>query len=522
MTGSPFSRDLTFWHDWWGKDGRAFVDQQFLIRVDPDQVSRTSIHYFVAEEGRSSRITLAGEGLINELKPQFEDQVYFISTEDMGSLVNFLYSQDFFERMALTGSEPSAAGQAFISMEVEDLARIVGSESVTDAGFKAMEEELAARIEDQRWQCLYPGGGLKQWWEDRYPWWKEEKDPAKRTRCGLEDFIPALEKMKDGSILQSVELLEELGALHDCLDGRDVKSLLSGLSKRYWKIDPVVEAVVGMILKARNPDFLESLILYLYGTYNREAFPLLRKAMIVLDGTRKSLDDPQWFVRAIAAEACTEQGETGISSLITLARDKVPDVRFAALRGLASLDSDEGYSVLMEVMTRPDLDAKKVILEALKGLQSSRTLALYGQGLEMEVPELWPLALEGLGEISSPRAAEMIEGFIGKIGFQHEAAPAGIVALVRMGGDPARTVLGRLYMACDQAALKKTILFARADLGETRVFPELLDCLLENTLRDKALDAMAYLLVADYGGALWRYRERWEKAPGESQAYFLK
>jgi hypothetical protein len=33
---------------------------------------------------------------------------------------------------------------------------------------------------------------------------------------------------------------------------------------------------------------------------------------------------------------------------------------------------------------------------------------------------------------------------------------------------------------------------------------------------------MAFLVVADFGNELWKYRELWEKYPGESQAFFLR
>jgi hypothetical protein len=49
-----------------------------------------------------------------------------------------------------------------------------------------------------------------------------------------------------------------------------------------------------------------------------------------------------------------------------------------------------------------------------------------------------------------------------------------------------------------------------------------MECLFDKASRQNALDAMAFLLVADYGDELWKYRERFEKFPGKSQAYFLK
>ena len=37
-----------------------------------------------------------------------------------------------------------------------------------------------------------------------------------------------------------------------------------------------------------------------------------------------------------------------------------------------------------------------------------------------------------------------------------------------------------------------------------------------------ALEAMAFLLVAEYGEEVWKYRDRWEQSQGEGQAFFLR
>ncbi|MHC4946346.1 MAG: HEAT repeat domain-containing protein, partial [Planctomycetota bacterium] len=372
------------------------------------------------------------------------------------------------------------------------------------------------------WQYLYPGGHFRRWWESRYKWWKEHTDPEEITQRFLDDFVPALESLPDAQILKCADLLEDFGYLPQCLDEEDVKALLSGLSKRHWRIDQVVESVVNLIVAAEKPAYLEQLIVYLYGTYDHASRALLGEAMRALGTLSTCLKDDRWFVRSIAAETCSDAQESFVPLLIPLLNDSEHEVRYSAIRALAAHDTEASIEALRLVMGGPDVMAKVVLLRALEEEGAPWGFEFFDEALDSVEEEMWPLGLAGLGTIPTPESAGRIQDFIMNKGFSYEGSRIGFRSLVRMGGDTGRAALLELQAACDDPETAHEIVFALAELGETRIFTKLQDCMFEKDLRDRAMDAMAFLVVADFGNELWKYRELWEKYPGESQAFFLR
>jgi len=108
-------------------------------------------------------------------------------------------------------------------------------------------------------------------------------------------------------------------------------------------------------------------------------------------------------------------------------------------------------------------------------------------------------------------------------GFEGDAVLPAVKSLQRAGRDPARNALIDLLDRCPaKSDAERSLIFALAGLGDTRVMPRLQACLFESDLRERALKEMAFLLVSDFGEAIWKYRELWEKNPGRSQAFFLR
>jgi HEAT repeat protein len=228
-------------------------------------------------------------------------------------------------------------------------------------------------------------------------------------------------------------------------------------------------------------------------------------------------------MRIVAAKA-VPRARTGdaMARLLPLLEDERVEVRHAAIASLTVLPGDRGRDFIEKIMAGHDREAKAILLAKLSGRNDPWVLDLYEQALKEQDPVLWSEALKGLPAFHSARAANLIGDFLLEHGFDTEPAKEAIAALKEMGGKEARDTALALMDHCPDKEMRHRVIFALADLGDTRIFPSLADCMLVESLRQRALDAMAFLVVADFGEENWKYRELWEKFPNEDQAYFLK
>lgn len=519
LTGSPFTTDLTFWHEWWRTEGRAFVQNLFLITVDPGQAVNTVVTYMnTGPEG--GIYSFVGEGLLHDETYVQMKNAFFLTERDMQTLIDYLYGRGFFERPSLS----AAASPRSIEMRLENRGRLVDCEGEGDLKFNEMVARLEESYRLNLWQVLKPEGVFVTWWENRYNWWMEQTDECERVNRMLEDLLNAYEILPDDVILTCAEYLESSGQLDACLQETQAIALLAGLGKDRFEIDEVVEGVAHLIVSSKNAAFLEPLVLYLYGSYGEDAYPLLKEAMVGLDGIETSLSDTRWFVRVVAAQAAPKLGTGAIPRLTALLGDERPEVRHAAINSLAGFNRPDSHDALMGVMASGDPGDQASLMKALGARRVTWATELYATALQGEDPVLWILALQGLAALprTDVESAEVVMKFIHDRGLDSEAGIQGLDALKSMGGDASReTLLGLLAKAKD-SDVERAIIFGLAILGETKVFPRLQECMLDQEYREHALSCMAFLLVSDFGGETWRYREYWEKNTGQSQAFFLR
>jgi HEAT repeat protein len=217
-------------------------------------------------------------------------------------------------------------------------------------------------------------------------------------------------------------------------------------------------------------------------------------------------------------------GTRAIARLASLLRDERPEVRHAAINALAGFDRPDSRDALKSVMDRGDAGDRAALLKALSARRTPWAVELYEMALNGKDPVLWYLALEGLAAFprADTQAAETVNRFIDEHGLDTEAGLQGLDALKNMGGGAARQTLLDLLDKAEDKNVERAIIFGLAILGETRIFPRLQECMLDQEYREHAVTCMAFLLVSDFGGETWRYRNYWQKNEGKSQAFFLK
>jgi hypothetical protein len=174
------------------------------------------------------------------------------------------------------------------------------------------------------------------------------------------------------------------------------------------------------------------------------------------------------------------------------------------------------------MMEDGDAASREALLDALSGAAEPWSLAFYETALQSNDPRLWTPAFKGLDRQKTPRAAELIIDFVRRFELSSDEARLGVEALKKLGGQSARTALKKVLEDCEDSKVAKRIALGLAELGETSIFPRLGDCMFERDLRQRALDAMAFLLVSDFGEDFFKYQELWQQYPGESQAFFLR
>ena len=469
----------------------------------------------------TSRFVLAGDQLLKD--PAFERTTFtvFLSNEDMTKIIEFLYSQRFFNRRSgslVAGNTPEDCKAVEVCLD--ECERFMVPTGEDNSEFAAIERRLHDTLKKNLWQLLYPGGDFYKWWENRYAWWNEHVEYKERTDRFLDELTVAFETLPDEVILACMDWLKEQPSLSESLDESTLNHLLPELDTRY-KIDVVVEGVADLIVTTKNPELIKPMARYLYGTYGEKAFPILGKAVLALDEVETSLEDERWFVRAVAADVAFEKGERLVPRLIDLLRDEWPEVRHAAIRSLVAIGNRACRVALTEVMDGGDSEMKMALLDALNTSSSPWALAFYEKALDSKDERFWAVAFKGLTQQKSPQAATIIIEFVRRFELASAEARMGVEALRKLGGQGARTALLTVLEDCEDPELAKRIALGLAELGETSVFPRLGDCMFERDLRERALDAMAFLLVADFEDDFFQYQGLWEKYPGESQAFFL-
>lgn len=520
MTGYPFGKDLSLWREWWTNEGKDFVEHRFLITLDSSQYPSTVVAYRGKLAEKEYGFSLAGSTLINNTVYRRGDRTFYLSSKDMGNLIEFLYGRGFFSRRSESGEGGADQALPVIRMSVEANARQLSPEGGEDADFTAMEKRLVELYWNNYWQLLYPGGDLRAWWEIQYAWWRENVEEEARVNRFIELLIAAFPILSQEMVLECCGWLEENEALPRTMTLGQAVTLLDKLGDRYT-IDPLVERVVGLLNTCGNREFFKPLVHYLYANFESRSFPMLARSALELNCLEEAFQSDKWFVRVVAAQAAPQSGQNFLPYLKALLHDDWPQVRGAAVRALADLEYPENLPALQEIMASEDLEATATLLDALKGRREEWVLDFYEQVLKEGESILWPLALEGLAAFRSDRAAKAVIIFIRKLGLDSELAQKGVTALMRVGGEEARIALFDLLETCEDKDLANDLIFALADLGETKIFPRLHDFILEQRLRSRALDAMIYLLVTDFGDEIWKYREVWNKSRDESQAFFL-
>jgi len=523
MTGAPFGLDLTFWREWWNTEGREFVEGQFLITVDATQYSRIVILISsIGKDGKRRCFFVAGDELVGKPLSETNTRAVFLSVQDMGSLLDLFYARGFFElpsKRSIANGDASPA--RFIEMRLEKRTRILMPDVERDAdAYRAMEECLLEVYSDNLWQLLHAREGDNKWWENRYERWKNETDETLLTERFLSDMIVSMNDMPDEVLIECMQELARKEGLPKVLGEPEVEMLLSKLESRHT-IDHVVEKAIDLIITAGEARLLESMIRFLYSTYERESYPLLGKAMRAFDCIDACLDDERWFVRAAAAHATPGTGPDPAPMLEPLLMDGRPEVRQAALCALAKTNSKASRALLDEVLNLGDAVSGSAVLKAISGINDPWVVPFFDKALKEGGQGLYNQALQGIAQVRSPQAAEVVKEFISSPGLSDEHHRAGIKALERIGGQNARDALFGFLEKCENEEMQMEIISGLARLGETRVFSRIAECLMEEKLRDRAIFAMAHLLVRDFGEQTWKYRELWNEHAGESQAYFL-
>jgi HEAT repeat protein len=470
----------------------------------------------------SAGFTLAGDGLLEDPNFKKEPSLIFLAQEDIRPIIELFYAQGFFKQRSAPSDPAGESSQnRTITLSVEGHERLIRPEGPDDEAFLAMERKLAETFQDQVWQLLYPGGDWRKWWENRYEWWKENRVTRAGTDRFLEDLIAALDLLTDDLLVQGCAWLAQRAHIQESLQMPMAVLLLSELEKRR-KVDPVVAAVSRLLTATKNQALFEPMVLYLFGTFNEEAYPLLKEAVLGLDCLETAIKDQRWFVRVVAAKAAGQKGGMGMAGLKSLLDDEVAEVRHAAIQSLVSLNSIESRRLLEGVMDQERHEDKAALLTALAGSSAPWVIDLFETTLQEKAQGLWPLAVQGLSRVRSERSAELIVAYIRRFDPGTPESAMGIKALRDLGGAPARATLLTLLEENKDNPMARELVFYLTELGETLVVPRLWDCLLDRKHRDRALDAMAFLLVADFGNEAWKYRDRWEQHQEKSQAFFLK
>ncbi|MFH1999090.1 MAG: HEAT repeat domain-containing protein, partial [Planctomycetota bacterium] len=509
LTGEAFGDDLTFWHNWWKTQGVGFTENQFLITVDPSDYPRLVLRCSGLEFNHGAPFNLAGESLIYDRKFRREPWTVFLSSDDMKTMVNYLFTQGFFNRRSMTAAPGEKThSTAFIEMKVDTSNRIVVAEGAPDPVFDAMFARISLGFSQQLWQLLYPhNSDFGKWWETRYSWWKDQESNVEKTNRLIEDLIETIQSLPDAELIRCLDYIKSMGSLSECLDESESMVLLSRLGENHVKIDAAMEAMVDLVLTAEKLELLDPLLLYLYGSYGEAAIDLIGRSLTRLNQVEASLKSPRWFVRGAAAQACAQAGRYVVPKLIPLLADSRMEVRYAAIRTLAVLPTEQSINALREVMNGDDPKARSTLIHSLAPIDEDWVFEFYDLALKGTEPLLWPPALQGLSRHGSRVSTDIVLRFVQDRDLASEPAQVALEALYEMGGAPARDALYSLLAKCPNKETLYRILLSLAFLGDIRIFPQLQDCLLVNDLRPRAIQGMAFLLVKDFEGETWKYRD---------------
>jgi len=518
-----FDRDLSYWREWWKTEGPKFTERQYLLTVTPAQYKRARIAFKNPASAESAvQFEVCGSDLVFDPVANMTIQYYFISDQDMGEVVDSIFTAGFFTRKSesLDDSEiPEDA--ATIEMTVEGCSRLIISQGEEDTLFTTIENMLLNVRHSNAWQLLYSGGDRKAWWDVRYNLWKEEVDEKILTDRFIDELTGSFEVLPNEVILECLAWLKKRDKISESLDEKKVFKLLTPL-KKIWTIGPVVEELVALISENGEKKLFETIFRFMFRQYEEKSYPLMAKVMVDLNCIEDGFKDSRSFVRIIAAKAVLLTRKDLLPQLKELVRDENLNVRIEALCSLVAKAPDESSELFNDVMAIANEETRTKLLKALIQHDFPWTLDVYKDVLSCDSPALWLLAFEGLSKHRSKNAVSLAVDFIEARGIQSDSSGMGIQALEKMGGESAREALLLFLEKCKDKKVGNEIILALAELGETRVLPGLEDCLLDSSIRKKALDYMALLLVSDFGRESWKYRELWQKYKGENQAFFLK
>jgi HEAT repeat protein len=496
FTGADHRGRATAWLDWWKQSSEGFLGRRLRIPLDATRAAVARLEWRDPE--RIVRIrgidAPAGPALPRESRPLWE---LFATGDELAALVGRLERLGFMTQ----GMLAAAMSTQMLPRERElELSHGVSVASVAGPRMSArwldaLQTELAAFADKEKWQLFLPGGeDRRARWQAEREWLAANPDRMTRDRRLKDAVLAALPELPDSIRDLGLQVLQGIPAPEQVFTPADAERL-AGLVRARQKIDAPAQEMLELLLRC-GPD----------------TWRLALDVTVELHAQGGEAALPQLFALL------------GDQKVLAAAADGAPATRKAAMRELANSKDLRGTPILVAALADEalaetavfalgriaDPAAREPLLQLLErdglagGLRRTAWIALARIGGEKVVPVLQDAlsfpdfldrqaALQAMGELRDAGIAAFLAQVFATWGTDALGSQA-LLSLQKQGALLARPALRR-FLDNPDPRVRREIVLALAELQDPTVVPDLI------SLLDAPMDgARAAMLLASITG----------------------